>query len=66
LEWGGVSEPDIGRHSMHVAQASGMVSVQAECSISAAMVLMESRAHVTGQSLEQIALAVINRETSFP
>jgi hypothetical protein len=42
-----------------------MVSVQADCSISAAMVLMESRAQVAGQTVEQIATAVIDRQMTF-
>jgi hypothetical protein len=66
LERGGVSERDIRGYSIHVAQASGIVSVQADCSISAAMVLLESRAQVTGLTLEEVALAVVNRETTFP
>ena len=61
-----MSEPNGGAHSVLVAQASGMVSVQADCSIGAAMVLMQSRARVTGQTLEQIAAAVLDRTTTFP
>jgi hypothetical protein len=48
-----------------VAQASGMVSVQANCSVNHALVLMVMRAQETGATLEQIALAVVDGETSF-
>ena len=48
-----------------VAQASGMVSVQADCGPSHAIVLMRARAEQTDRTLEQIATAVIAREIRF-
>ena len=45
---------------MKVAQASGMVAVQADCSIEAAVALMEARAAATERPLEAIAEAVID------
>ena len=48
-----------------VAQASGIVSVQANCSVNHALVLMVMRAQEAGATLEQIAMAVVAGETSF-
>ena len=48
-----------------IAQASGMVSVQADCTLSHAIALMESCAEQTDQTLEQIATAVLSREITF-
>lgn len=47
--------------SRRVAQASGMVSVQAACTIEEAVVLMQARADETLHTLEQIAGAVVER-----
>jgi hypothetical protein len=51
--------------SDRVAQASGMVSVQAKCHFTEAIALMEARAEATGVTLEDIARAVVNRELRF-
>ena len=46
--------------SRSVDQASGIVAVHADCSIEAAVKLMEARAAATGRSLEQIAEVVLD------
>ena len=48
-----------------VNQAIGMVAEQTDGSIPEAVALIEERAAVTGQTLEQIAAAVINRSVRF-
>lgn len=52
-------------HSHQVSQASGMVSVQADCTIDEAMILMQDRAATTGQTLDEIAAAVVDRTIRF-
>lgn len=52
-------------HSHRVNQASGMVSVQADCTIDEAVVLMQDRAATMGQTLDEIAAAVIDRSIRF-
>jgi AmiR/NasT family two-component response regulator len=53
------------QHSAAVNQACGMVSVQAACSMDEALVLMQDRATVQGQMLEEIAAGVIDRSIRF-
>jgi AmiR/NasT family two-component response regulator len=53
------------RRSKVVAQASGMVSVQADCSLDAALVRMEERAASTDETLDEIAHAVVERQLRF-
>ena len=60
-----MSGPKGAGYSTRVAQASGMVSAQANCLLSHALVLMEIRAEETHKTLEQIATAVIDREMRF-
>jgi hypothetical protein len=48
-----------------VSQASGMVSVQAECTLVEALVLMKERAQVTGRTLTEIADATLDRSIRF-
>ena len=48
-----------------VSQAAGMVSVQARCSLEEALVLLQDRAVVTGETLSEIADATVEREISF-
>jgi hypothetical protein len=48
-----------------VAQASGVISVQAGCSLNHAPVLMVLRAREANATLEQIAMAVVEREVRF-
>jgi hypothetical protein len=66
------SEIGVGRGWVHppspnkaVAQASGMISVEAHCSMNHAVVLMVTRAQETNRTLEQIAAAVVDREIRF-
>ena len=54
-----------GFHSAVVAQASGMISVQANCSLSHAVVLMVTRAQDTNSTLERLAIGVVQREIRF-
>ena len=42
-----------------VAQAQGMVSIQADCSIEEALVMMNERAQVQHQTLFQVADGVV-------
>ena len=51
--------------SDRVAQASGMVSVHAQCSVKHAVVLMVTRAQETNTTLEQTAGAIVDREIRF-
>jgi hypothetical protein len=53
------------QRSSKVLQAAGMVSVQAECTLDEAIVLMTERAQVSGKSREQIAVAVVERRIRF-
>jgi len=48
-----------------VSQASGMVSVQAKCTIAEALQLLEDRAAVAGQSVSEIAAATVERRITF-
>lgn len=53
------------RHSATVLQAQGMVSVQANCSFDDALLLMETTAHATGETLEQVAIEVVAGRVRF-
>jgi len=48
-----------------VSQASGMVSVQAECSVEEALHLLKERAADSGQLLEDLADDVVERRVRF-
>jgi AmiR/NasT family two-component response regulator len=48
-----------------VAQASGMVSVQAGCTPDQALALMNARAEKCGRKVEEIAVAVVERRIRF-
>ncbi len=52
-------------YSNRELQASGMVSVQAQCSTSEAILLMKQRAHDDGVSLALIADEVVGRRMRF-
>jgi AmiR/NasT family two-component response regulator len=52
-------------YSEVVAQAAGMVSVQADCTLDEAFERMENVAVPMSQTIEQIALAVIERRLRF-
>ena len=51
--------------SDRVAQASGMVSVQAECSVDEAFVMIEERAQVFDLTTEEVAASVVDRQFRF-
>ena len=53
------------RYSDRVAQASGMVAVQAACNLAAAIALMERLAADSDRALEEVAALVIEREIRF-
>jgi hypothetical protein len=53
------------RVGIRVAQASGMVAAQADCSPDTALRLMKERAEETSVSLRDIAVAVLERRTRF-
>jgi hypothetical protein len=57
--------PDWAQRSEKVIQAAGMISVQVDCSLDDAVVLMNERAEITGQSREEIAAAVVERRIRF-
>jgi hypothetical protein len=57
--------PTADDHHPLVSQASGMVSVQAECTVGEALVLMKDRAVVSGESLLEIAEATVDRRIRF-
>jgi hypothetical protein len=48
-----------------VAQAVGMVSVQADCTIDDAVVLIEQRAQAMGWTVGRVARAVVERSLRF-
>jgi AmiR/NasT family two-component response regulator len=49
-------------YSDRVAQASGMVSIQANCTIAEALELMRSLAFDTDSTLDEVATLIIERE----
>ena len=51
--------------SDRMAQASGMVSVQAECSIDEAFAMIEERAHTIDLTAEEVADSVVDRTFRF-
>ena len=62
----GSASSQIGRLATDaVAQASGMISAQANCSVNHAVVLMVMRAQEENTTLEQIAIAVIDQLIRF-
>jgi AmiR/NasT family two-component response regulator len=48
-----------------VAQAQGMVSVQADCTLDAALALLRNTARATDETLEYIAGEVVHRHVRF-
>jgi hypothetical protein len=61
LEYGEVYKPTSDR----VAQASGMVSVQAACSVDEALVMIEERAQTIDLTAEEVAESVVDRRFRF-
>lgn len=51
--------------TIRVAQACGMISAQADCSMVTAIVLFQKRADLIGCSYAALAQSVIARRTSF-
>ena len=51
--------------SIRVAQASGMVAAQLNCSMATAILLLEQRANLIGRELGAVANAVIERRIRF-
>ena len=51
--------------TVRVSQASGMVSVQADCSVGEALELLKERARASGQSLEELAEQIVERRIRF-
>ena len=51
--------------SLAVAEATGRVTVQAECTVREATALLEARARDTGQTIESVARGVIDRSIDF-
>jgi AmiR/NasT family two-component response regulator len=52
-------------HTALVAQAQGIVSVQADCSMTEALRRMKERALQIGQTLEEVAIGVIGHRIWF-
>ena len=48
-----------------VSQASGIVSVQAQCTVEEALQLLKDRAQVSGQTLVEIATATLEHRIRF-
>ena len=48
-----------------VAQASGIVVVQAQCTPSQAYILMTARGELTRRSIEEVAVGVLAHSTRF-
>ena len=51
--------------SDRVAQASGMVSVQAQCSVDDAFAMIEERAQTIDLTAEEVADSVVDRRFRF-
>jgi hypothetical protein len=50
---------------VRMTEASGMVSIQAHCSVTEAVRLMRDRAEMSGLSLEEVVTAVVDRSIRF-
>jgi len=57
--------PDSAMDDPVVNQAAGMISVQADCTLSEALALLQERALVSGQSVYEIAIATVERRARF-
>ncbi len=65
MECGDMNRPNSETQSDRVAQASGMVSVQAECSLGEAIVMIEERARAIDLTTEEVADSVVDRQFRF-
>ncbi len=52
-------------HHPRVNQAAGMISVQAGCTTDEALLILRERAAATGESLDDLALATVERRLRF-
>ena len=52
-------------NKVRMSAASGMVSVQAHCTFTEATALMKARARTSGQTLEEVMIAVVDRSVRF-
>jgi len=50
---------------VRMGEASGMVSIQAHCSVTEAVGLMRRRAESSGETLEEVMIAVLQRSIRF-
>ena len=50
---------------VRMGEASGMVSIQAHCSVTEAIGLMRRRAKTSGETLEEVVIAVVDRSIRF-
>ena len=60
-----MSEGPDSRYGLEIHQAAGMVSIQADCLLEQAYVLMSDRATVSHRTLDDIALSVVDRSIRF-
>ena len=60
-----MNEQNGGAQSDRMAQASGMVSVQAECSVDEAFAMIEERAQTIDLTTEEVAESVVDRKFRF-
>jgi AmiR/NasT family two-component response regulator len=60
-----MSNGPISRYNPEIHQAAGIVSVQADCELEEAYVLMSERAQVAHVTIEDIAVAVIDNSIRF-
>ena len=60
-----MNEQNMERQSDCMAQASGMVSVQAECSVDEAFAMIAERATTIDLTAEEVAESVVERRFRF-
>jgi len=53
------------KHTARVSRAAGMISVQANCGVEEALILMHTRAAATRVTVDEIAEAVIDGAVRF-
>ena len=60
-----MSEGPDSRYGIEIHQAAGMVSIQADCELERAYVLMSDHAEAAHVSLDEVASAVVDRSIHF-
>ena len=60
-----INGSDLSPELVHIAQACGMVSVQADCTVEEALVLMNARAESDHTTLHTVALDVLDGDINF-